>query len=278
MYSYNPYYEKYLAHYGVKHKSGRYPWGSGERPYQGDDAFRRKYTTESGHLNKRAYKKLNKAFNFKKQDKNRNIDDYTEIDDLNDKDIVIKKGTEQYRVTNAGEKLDNRHKYLSNKYDYENTYGPMWELLKLDPRKDVVGIKYTAKSDLKIANAKQVLDYTLNTYLKDDKKVLYQDFKYLDKYGIKYPGRYQYEKLSKMKDGKELRKYILQVHPHDIFENNMQDILEYFSSKGYAGIQDINDTRGSKSDPNKDMSSAIILNTPIKYLKQESETKIHQWW
>ena len=36
MYSYNPYYEKHLAHFGIKHKSGRYPWGSGERPYQGD--------------------------------------------------------------------------------------------------------------------------------------------------------------------------------------------------------------------------------------------------
>lgn len=29
-YSYNP----YLAHYGIKRKSGRYPWGSGKRPHQ----------------------------------------------------------------------------------------------------------------------------------------------------------------------------------------------------------------------------------------------------
>ena len=34
MYSYNPYYEKYLMHYGTKEHSGRYPYGSGERPYQ----------------------------------------------------------------------------------------------------------------------------------------------------------------------------------------------------------------------------------------------------
>ena len=31
MYVYN-----YLAHYGTKRHSGRYPWGSGDRPYQGD--------------------------------------------------------------------------------------------------------------------------------------------------------------------------------------------------------------------------------------------------
>ena len=42
MYSYNPYYEKYLMHFGIKHKSGRYPWGSGDRPYQGDGFFTKK--------------------------------------------------------------------------------------------------------------------------------------------------------------------------------------------------------------------------------------------
>lgn len=34
MYSYNPYYANYLMHYGTPQHSGRYPWGSGERPYQ----------------------------------------------------------------------------------------------------------------------------------------------------------------------------------------------------------------------------------------------------
>ena len=36
-YLYNPYidnYDNYLAHYGIKRKSGRYPWGSGKRPHQ----------------------------------------------------------------------------------------------------------------------------------------------------------------------------------------------------------------------------------------------------
>ena len=30
-------YENELYHYGIKRRSGRYPWGSGERPYQGDN-------------------------------------------------------------------------------------------------------------------------------------------------------------------------------------------------------------------------------------------------
>ena len=34
MLSYNPYYEKYLMHYGTPTHSGRYPYGSGKRPFQ----------------------------------------------------------------------------------------------------------------------------------------------------------------------------------------------------------------------------------------------------
>ena len=30
----NPIQEDILMHYGVKRRSGRYPWGSGENPYQ----------------------------------------------------------------------------------------------------------------------------------------------------------------------------------------------------------------------------------------------------
>lgn len=37
MYEYN-----YLMHYGIPRKSGRYPWGSGERPYQGDSISTKK--------------------------------------------------------------------------------------------------------------------------------------------------------------------------------------------------------------------------------------------
>lgn len=31
---------EYLAHYGVKYKSGRYPWGSGENPFQHDPGYK----------------------------------------------------------------------------------------------------------------------------------------------------------------------------------------------------------------------------------------------
>ena len=31
--------EEFLAHYGVARRSGRYPWGSGDNPYQHEDWF-----------------------------------------------------------------------------------------------------------------------------------------------------------------------------------------------------------------------------------------------
>lgn len=46
MYSYNPYYANYLAHFGIKGKSGRYPYGSGDRPYQHDPHAKKRYKAE----------------------------------------------------------------------------------------------------------------------------------------------------------------------------------------------------------------------------------------
>lgn len=46
-----------LYHYGVKHRSGRYPWGSGEDPYQSEE--RKK--TKLKKMNVRLQKKFNKV-------------------------------------------------------------------------------------------------------------------------------------------------------------------------------------------------------------------------
>lgn len=37
--------EEYLKHYGIARKSGRYPWGSGKDPYQGENWFLSQYET-----------------------------------------------------------------------------------------------------------------------------------------------------------------------------------------------------------------------------------------
>lgn len=39
-----------LTHYGTKHHSGRYPWGSGERPYQGESGASKKSMKRQGYF------------------------------------------------------------------------------------------------------------------------------------------------------------------------------------------------------------------------------------
>ena len=54
----------YLMHYGIARKSGRYPWGSGERPYQGDNISTKKkrglFSFRKNRQNKKIEKDLKK--------------------------------------------------------------------------------------------------------------------------------------------------------------------------------------------------------------------------
>lgn len=46
-----------LYHFGIKRRSGRYPWGSGERPYQSDPAKLEAEKAEKRQKRKEAIKK-----------------------------------------------------------------------------------------------------------------------------------------------------------------------------------------------------------------------------
>lgn len=58
---------EYLAHYGIKKRSGRYPWGSGDRPYQSGEtpSSYKKYNKRAAKLKKidRKYEKTQKKAN-----------------------------------------------------------------------------------------------------------------------------------------------------------------------------------------------------------------------
>lgn len=51
-------YDNYLAHYGIKRKSGRYPWGSGKEPYQSLASSRRQYQKTLNKLDKKKGKTM----------------------------------------------------------------------------------------------------------------------------------------------------------------------------------------------------------------------------
>ena len=55
--------DNYLEHYGIPRRSGRYPWGSGSRPFQGDSAAAKssRSTKSSGKSGKTGFFKKGKT-------------------------------------------------------------------------------------------------------------------------------------------------------------------------------------------------------------------------
>lgn len=111
MLSYNPYYANYLAHYGTKEHSGRYPFGSGDRPYQHEagGAYKKKYAKRTNKfLASSAKKKIKSDFKEGKYSKE-------------EKDTLIKGVKDVYKnekVAIKNEKLGmNKNEY------YQNTTG-----------------------------------------------------------------------------------------------------------------------------------------------------------
>ena len=85
MYSYNPYFEKYLAHYGTPKHSGRYPYGSGKRPYQHGSVFVsgsvKTGFEDSGYYRKNLSKDVQNELNtYMKKGKKINVGDAPGID------------------------------------------------------------------------------------------------------------------------------------------------------------------------------------------------------
>lgn len=89
--------DSYLAHYGVPRRSGRYPWGSGDRPYQGE-TLREKI-------------QVRKAVVGTSRSKRRFDDAHT-----------IRKGTIMYRATGSPKDSMNGPKYVTYLSPDRNLY------------------------------------------------------------------------------------------------------------------------------------------------------------
>lgn len=265
-YSYN----LYLAHYGIKRKSGRYPWGSGKRPYQYESKPHKlfAYNNYDGSLTKLGRKKVDKFV-----EKNKNINGlgrhYYNYDDLGTEDQKLKKGLYRYRVTDIDEPLDNKRKYLSDAYDYNYAYSDQFDILPASSTANKPGaIRYKLIKDINVKNAKDVYDYTLEKYGGDSINVI-KDQEYLKDKGITAIS--MGNKYTRSLAGNKLANAIETVFKKDsivsLFETNLDDISDYYKNNGYEAIQDILDSKYP------DMKSAIVLNTPVKYLKQEYATQ-----
>lgn len=258
MYSYNPYYANYLMHYGTPKHSGRYPWGSGERPYQhGGKIGFRKYQNRDGSLTLEGRQYLHEKLSKPEHS----------YDKLNTKDRVLKKGSSAYRVTAHDEPLDEKRKYLSTKIDDHRMYQSMWDMLPIKDANKLGDIKYELVKDIKVKNANDVLDYAIEKY--GGKKInALKDAKMLSqKYDISFETDLPtiQDKKARIITSNLLAKSKSEKFG-DVFEKHVDEILDHYKKEGYTAIEDAIDNSFAKS--------AIIMSTPVNNLKVKSR---HNW-
>lgn len=251
-----------IYHYGTKRRSGRYPYGSGERPFQGLSNRNKilKYY-KNGSLTEKALNKLEKI-NYKNQDDKRN-------------DTQFKKGTEFNRIGSENE-IDQGRTYVSVTEKDKQKYIDVSETLYGNNLLTLV-----SKKNIKVAG----LDSQTDSFIKMIKTIPID--KLLQSPVYDYNGKET--RGSKIDRSKELQAYIDIFKEGDISKARdeffkriaindevsqrfFNDLLE----KGYDSIIDMNDARFADLpliilDRNKSVKT--VLNRPIT--TKDKDNAIH---
>ena len=223
----------YLYHHGIKGQK----WGV------------RRYQNEDGTLTKEGRARLCDEYEFSGEKHFQDLRKKKFDADLKSKGLdknVIAKGTEIRRVANAGETLDNRRKYVSVTDWDRALYDEMFDEIGLDTTKKYGEYTYTAKKDLKIAGADEVIDYICKEYGGTKLKNLY-------KTQMEFNGLEDNEYYDAVNE-------TVTKSLHIIMEAKMADVEKHFKEKGYDGFVDIEDFGVFAQYP-------VILTTPINSLE-----------
>lgn len=241
-----------LYHYGVKRKSGRYPWGSGKRPFQSSggpswDKYTpyknklwrvtaKKYQNADGTLSDLGKKRLEK---IKEKESKRLTNDSSRVGDYE-----IKKGTKLYRTDIPGEKNSSRA-YAS--------------LTELDRKRQAVArpnqneITLKAIKDIKVAGEKAQIESFLDVIGKTSLKDVVSSVKVYDP-DSKFPGIH--ERSKQRRDNAEMMLVDMVrsgkiKEAKEFFEERIakddEVTKEYFNSlktKGYQACIDFADKYG----------------------------------
>ena len=269
----------YLIHYGTKRHSGRYPYGSGEKPYQREPKrhwlFKKKprlfnkdgLITEAGveHLYS-----LAKNPNYK----------VSAAADKRPVPSIITKGTNIYRIASKDEPVnDSSRKYVTFDNDDRQTYLDFAREGYFDD--DPVENVYITTKDVKIADGKEVMDHFISTY--GDILSTYGDPKLQDLYYNVYDTMKdlpyvsdvgsRFESFSK-KDQKFVKKVnhsfeavtkdITRAISEGLFKDTKinSEMMTYYANKGYDAITDIEDWFESVN-----INSPIIMINPTETMK-----------
>lgn len=95
----------HLAHFGVKRKSGRYPWGSGERPYQGDAQGGGSYSKKSKSMKEFSNEELKSSIERLKLEK-----EYRSL-----ADEAMQKSLDRLKMSREITELSSEQKRISHK-------------------------------------------------------------------------------------------------------------------------------------------------------------------
>lgn len=144
-----------LQHYGMPRRSGRYPWGSGDRPYQGEITKKVIRKAEKG-------RERNESFN---------------------KDHILKSGTIIHRSTqNKDEKDDSNPKYVTYLSPERNLYRG-GGVANFNPEQKLYERTMVLKKDLNIASLDTIKE--VSNRISKDPKILKESVKYY--YDMIYP-------------------------------------------------------------------------------------------
>lgn len=226
-----------LYHYGIKRRSGRYPYGSGDRPFQSSDIFK-----PSTKIIEKSIKKRTEVANSigikpaKKEVKSNtrlNLDEKTEL----------KKGEKVQHITGVPIKsFRNEQLYVTETEKDNELYtaflGANLKRIGYTPMKAVL----TLKEDLKAPSANEQYD-TFKNMLEDDGEKIYRS---LSKYLID-KGKFKSE-VDAVKNLKERSVSDLYIEFTNSFEKPGEaqgDFYKKLKSRGYNALLDEHDRLGS---------------------------------
>lgn len=155
-----------LYHFGIPHRSGRYPWGSGARPFQSEEGKAQRRKKRQERLIRRTEKKFSK-FESKISDRQRTADkEFNKAEKKSVSRFASQKGIDkamgsaieaQRMVHNMEYKGGQYYKKQMKKFDKMG--------ITMNPELQQIGERYLSNID---ANSKQVYQMTLydKTYRK----------------------------------------------------------------------------------------------------------------
>lgn len=233
----------YLAHYGIKRRSGRYPYGSGKRPYQSLSPMEKKGVVKKQELSKEL---LDVTLN-KRQAKTKNRDD--------NQPLNLPKGTNVQHITGTEfGKLRKGQLYVTAT-DYDNALYEAFLSMNLSKKGwNPSKVTLTLSEDLKVPSSSKQKE-TFSKMFDQNKNGIIKDLRsWLESKG---------KDTSSLNDAQNDVGKIYDMFMNSIEKPSRSQKLFYkrLKEQGYNGVLDEHDISGSWMQGRKPIVLMDALNT-----------------